>query len=266
MKAGAEAQQVAVPGARLWILDADLPLARILEQRLGELGWRVRGFLSSSALLAALERGRPDLLLLGRPSAEGSAAQLVAALRQGGYRGPVLILAGPEDHRGRVEALEAGADDVLVRPFLMRELVWRIDRLLSRPTSRRSARLEAASGSGYRLGPLWFDPANRLLRAKDGQIHALSRGEALLLQALCQAGGAVLSRDQLAHLSGSRHSGSPHSGSGSRSIDVRLSKLRHRLRRAAPAEAWITSVRGRGYRLAVAAHPDAGPLQERSAG
>lgn len=254
MNAAATLLDFTAPLGWLWILDPDEALCRILTAHLRALGWQVRRFANPADLEAALVQARPDLLLLEQQLPERSGLEVVRALRQRGHRFGVLMLAAQADPRARVDSLESGADDVLTKPFLLRELVLRLEHLLAHSERRDVSRQKPPPGC-FRLGTLRFDPANRLLQSADGQRYGLSQGDALLLLAFCQSGGAVLSRQELADRCGS-HPRARHS----RSIDVRLSKLRQLLGRLGNGAAWITSVRGRGYRLAIAARPDRRPL------
>ncbi|MFN9988975.1 MAG: response regulator transcription factor, partial [Cyanobacteriota bacterium] len=162
---------------------------------------------------------------------------------------PVVILSALAAPSDRIAGLEAGADDYLSKPFHFRELQLRVERLLHSPTA--SAAASSASPqrpphqpNTFLIGTMRFtaEPEQRLLTAS-GESFRLTRGEGALLGAFCRNPGVVLSRAQLLQCSGSLVS-SGHS----RTIDVRLSRLRKLLRQLTGGEL-IDPVRGQGYRL-----------------
>lgn len=235
------------PGSRVWILDDDEGLCSLLQQRLGTGDWRVRCFQAPEALETALESDTPELLVLDEMLPQKPGTQLLASLRQWGYRFPVLMLSALAEPHHRLAGLEEGADDYLGKPFLTRELQLRIEHLLTRaalplPPARRDLPCFVLAG-------LHFDPrAHTLRKASGGAALPLTPGETVLLLAFCRSEGRILSREQLLLASGSLVD-SPQS----RTIDVRLAKLRRQLRQLAGRKELIESVRGRGYRL----HPSA---------
>lgn len=96
----------------------------------------------------------------------------------------------------------------------------------------------------WQLGELRLDPQQLWLGRADGQGQELSRGDLALLQLLCSRAGDVVSRQELGQASGSLVDAQQ-----SRSIDVRLSRLRRLLLELQPGEQMIDTVRGQGYRL-----------------
>jgi hypothetical protein len=138
--------------------------------------------------------------------------------------------------------LEVGADDYLSKPFTAKELMLRIERLLG----------QVVPGSGvldpsqdcFQIADVLFNPSELSLSCADERL-SLSRGEAVLLSKFCQSPSLILSREQLA-----RGSGSIVDVSTSRSLDMRVSKLRRQLSSLYPGLGdQLESVRGRGYRL-----------------
>lgn len=235
-----------LPGLRVWVLDDDEALCTLLSQRLAHCGWRVACFLDPRALDAAMAEEQPDLLVLDEMLPGRSGSELLAGLRQRGQDFPVLMLSALRSAPDRIAGLEAGADDYLGKPFEFRELQLRIERLLD-----HGCRLRASiprPSAGYRIASLLFSPASSELRSPDGAITHLSRGDAALLHTLCRRPGEVIGRQILA-----RGSGSLVDPSQSRSIDVRLSRLRRLLQDRLPDQGEvIEACRGLGYRLVVA--------------
>jgi two-component system phosphate regulon response regulator OmpR len=229
--------------SHIWILDDDERLCSMLSKRIVELGWRPRCFFEPRGLDAELQHGQPDLLVLDEMLPGRSGSDLLAGLRQRGFSFPVLMLSALRSSADRIAGLEAGADDYLGKPFEFRELQLRILKLLDLQSRLRG--LPSRVTSGFRVGSIEFRPAKAELRSSSGSVHRISRGDAYLLQALCQRPGEVIGRQILA-----RSSGSLVDARQSRSIDVRMSRLRRLLEALMPEQGdVIESCRGIGYRL-----------------
>jgi two-component system OmpR family response regulator len=167
------------------------------------------------------------------------------SLRQEVRPFPVVILSALAAPSDRIAGLEAGADDYLSKPFHFRELQLRVERLLHSPSASASPPQQLPhQPNSFLIGTMRFtaEPEQRLLTAS-GESFRLTRGEGALLGAFCRNPGVVLSRAQLLQSTGSLVS-SGHS----RTIDVRLSRLRKLLRQLTGGEL-IDPVRGQGYRL-----------------
>ena len=144
---------------------------------------------------------------------------------------PVILLTAKGAVGERIDGLKRGADDYVPKPFEPEELSLRIDAIL-----RRAAKTDEASFAGYT-----FDLAREELR-KDGQPIPLPRSEALLLKALCRAGGDVVSRETLAELADL---------GVERSVDVAVTRLRRKIEPDPAQPVFLQTVRGLGYRLMV---------------
>ncbi|MFN6132475.1 MAG: response regulator [Synechococcaceae cyanobacterium] len=242
--------------ARLWILEDDMELCRLLGERCSRRGWRLEPFHQPRALEQALLDSSPDLLLLDQMLPLKSGIDVLCGLRRQGHQFPVLMLSALNAASDRIAGLENGADDYLGKPFVFRELQLRIDRLL-----RAEPRPKAGSSDNayndpspaadspfeadcYWIGPLLFNPKELWLRPPDGAPIRLTRGDTALLNALCRQPDAVLSRQTLA-----RACGSLVDVSQSRTIDVRMSRLRRTLLDLQPQTTLLEACRGMGYRL-----------------
>jgi DNA-binding response OmpR family regulator len=146
----------------------------------------------------------------------------------------------------RILGLELGAQDYLVKPFHAREMLLRCEQLLE--LSRHLAVSPSRQEQQINLGGLTFHPHEGCLHRAGAAAVTLSRGERILLLALCRAPGRVLTREQLALASGSL---AP--ASSSRSIDMRLSRLRRLLEQASGGSVQIETVRAHGYTLRIEA-------------
>lgn len=169
------------------------------------------------------------LLDLGLPRQDG--LTLLKRLRDDNNNIPVLIVTARDAVSDRVAGLNLGADDYLVKPFDLNELIARVYALIRRHAGR--ARRE------MRLGGLLLDPLTREV-ALAGQPIALSQREFALLECLMESPGAVLSKEELEE----RIYGWEEEVS-SNAVEVHL----HKLRRKLGAE-WIRNVRGVGYKMA----------------
>jgi DNA-binding response OmpR family regulator len=171
-----------------------------------------------------------DLLLLdlGLPRMDG--LQLLRRLRSRGDTRPVLIITARDEVARRVEGLDAGADDYLVKPFELQELAARVRALLRRKAGRAGP---VVVHRGVQL-----DPVTRRVTRGDQQI-SLSPREFALLEVLLERPGAVLSRAQLeARLYGWGEEVE------SNAVQVHVHALRRKL-----GTDFIQNVRGVGYRV-----------------
>jgi two-component system response regulator QseB len=182
----------------------------------------------------ALGAGTYDLCLLdlGLPRKEG--LQVLKALRQRGSTLPVLIMTARDAITDRVQGLDAGADDYVVKPFELSELAARIRAVLRRREGRASPVIE-------HLG-VTLDSTTHEVR-RDGHDVQLSAREFSLLQALMEHPGRILSRAQLEErLYGWNEE------VGSNVVEVHIHSLRRKL-----GAGFVLNVRGVGYRVPPAA-------------
>lgn len=192
---------------------------------------------SASAARAMLQAAHFDVMVLdlGLPDEDG--LKLLQRLRQQGHSLPVLILTARDAVTDRVDGLQAGADDYLLKPFDLRELAARLHTLLRRVAGRCVNVIEH--------GPLSFDPSSCEAHLA-GQPVDLSRREQALLQALLQNRGRVLSSEQLKD---------SVYGFGdeveSNALNVHIHHLRRKL-----GNGIVETVRGLGYRLGPAQLPE----------
>jgi len=183
--------------------------------------------------LQAVAHTRFDVLILDLMVPGGSGYDVLAELRARGDDVPILILTARDRVPDRVDGLERGADDYLVKPFAFAEVMARVRALLRRPARRVEP---------LRLDGLDVDPLHRRVTAH-GRHLDLTRVEFDILLALAEAGGdAVTRRDLLATVWGYRFE------PGTNVVDVHVARLRRKLESAGAADA-IRTVRGIGYAL-----------------
>jgi two-component system, OmpR family, response regulator QseB len=215
---------------RLLLVEDDTMIGRAARQGLVEAGFTVDWVTDGHAAQLALGNGVYDLALLdlGLPGKDGMT--VLQELRAARNALPVLIITARDSVPDRIAGLNAGADDYVLKPFDLDELVARVRALL-----RRRA---GAANPLFESGRITLDPVRREVRL-DGQEVALSAREFALLEALMQRPGAVLSREQLEDaIYGWGEE------VGSNAVEVHL----HNLRRKIGAET-IRNVRGVGYKV-----------------
>jgi DNA-binding response OmpR family regulator len=218
---------------RLLLVEDDPMVGRAVRQGLADAGFAVDWVQDGRAAELALGNGVYDVAVLdlGLPHKDGMA--VLRELRARRSNLPVLIATARDAVPDRIAGLNAGADDYLLKPFDLDELVARVRALV-----RRNA------GGGLPLlecGALVLDPVQREVTLHGAPV-ALSAREFALLEALMQRPGAVLSREQLEDaVYGWQQE------VGSNAIEVHL----HHLRRKLGADA-IRNVRGVGYKVATA--------------
>jgi DNA-binding response OmpR family regulator len=157
---------------------------------------------------------------------------------------PILVVTARTDEADRVVGLELGADDYLGKPFSARELLARVRALV-----RRARGQLGHAAHVLRVGELELTPGALAVTYR-GQPIELTAYEFTLLRVLVERAGRVLTRDQLLELA----KGASYDDTFDRSIDVRISKLRHKL----GAPGLIRTVRGAGYMFVAAPAPSQG--------
>jgi len=155
---------------------------------------------------------------------------------------PIVVLTARGEEADRVMGLELGADDYVSKPFSPRELLARI-----RAVVRRARGQVGPTVKAVRVGALALDPGARRATIADREL-ALTGYEFSLLYALASRPGRVLSREQLIDLAG----GNPEEAFD-RSVDVHVSRLRHKLGDDPKSPRMLKTVRGAGYMLATEA-------------
>jgi two-component system response regulator MprA len=180
------------PGAatqRVLVVDDDPVLRRSLERVLRLASYEVDLVDHGQAALAALARDRYAAVVLdvGMPPPDG--LDVCRRLRARGDRTPVIMLTAREAVSDRVDGLEAGADDYLVKPFAIEELLARLRALLRRTASR-------AGGRALSCADLTLDPATREVR-RGAQRLELRPTEFSLLESLMSNAGRVMTRSEI---------------------------------------------------------------------
>ncbi len=221
---------------RFLLVEDDRMIGESLREALRAEGHAVDWVRDADAAIAALASERFDLVLLDlglpqRGPSTGGGLDVLRSLRGRADPTPVIVLTARDDPGDRVAGLDAGADDYLVKPFDLDELLARIRAVLRRHAGRAAPRLEHAG--------VVLDPATRQVTLH-GEPVLLSAREFALLELLLQRPGAVLSRAQIEDRL---------YGWGEEIESNAVSVYVHQLRKKLGAD-YIRSMRGVGYFLA----------------
>ncbi len=171
---------------RILVVDDDPAVLRMLTRTLGAEGYEVDGAPDGGAALAAVERRAPDFVVLdvSMPGLDG--LDVCRRLRARGLSVPILLLTARDAVADRVAGLQAGADDYLVKPFAVEELLARLTAIGRRGRS---------SGDIVSAGALRLDTASR--SATLGQLEVqLTERESALLELLLRHPGIVITRER----------------------------------------------------------------------
>lgn len=179
----------------------------------------------------------PDIILLdlGMPRLDG--VEVIHALR-GWTRAPILVVSGRTGSAGKVDALDAGADDFVTKPFQVDELLARL-----RALARRAAPEPVVGEAVVRFGDVVVDLAARLVTRSGSPVH-LTPTEWRMLEHLCRHPGALVTRHELL-----REIWGTDQVSDSGYLRLYMSQLRKKLEREPSAPAHLLTEAGMGYRL-----------------
>jgi len=218
---------------RVLVAEDDPGLRSVLERGLREHGYVVDAVVDGDAALDYLRSYTYEVVVLDWRMPGTTGIEVVRAMRVRGDRTPVLMLTARDATEDRVEGLNVGADDYLVKPFSFAELTARLSALQRRPPLTLDPVLEC--------GDLSFDPATRLATRGEAAV-ALTAIETGLLELLLRRSPAPVNRQTIAVQVWPDEA----EAVGSNTIDVHLGRLRGKL---AGSTARIETVRGFGYRI-----------------
>jgi DNA-binding response OmpR family regulator len=220
---------------RVLVVEDNQKLATIVAKLLSENVYSVDTVETVDEAHAAVEIVDYDLILLDLSLPDGDGGEILRALRRAGRATRILVSTARADVVQRVEMLNDGADDYLVKPFSLDELLARIRALLRRPAETKQAVLAA--------GRLTLDTETLTLRVT-GEVTLLPRRELGILVALLSNQGQLVSRSRLEDAVYSfDNEVTPNA------IEAAVSRLRRRLE-GLDAAVTITAMRGLGYILA----------------
>lgn len=221
-------------GATVLVVEDDLGVRESLEAALGFDGYDVETVDDGDAALSRLAVVEPDLVVLDVMMPRVDGLTVCRLLRQRGFTTPILLLTARHEVSDRVAGLDAGADDYLVKPFALDELLARVRALLRRTTETDT--------EVRRVADLALDPRSRIVTRGDRTIE-LTKTEFDLLDLLLLNAGIVLERSTIYD----RIWGYDF-GTSSKSLDVYVGYLRRKTE-AAGEPRLIHTVRSVGYVL-----------------
>ena len=220
------------------VVDDEANLRHTIAYALRQEGYEVRTADDGEGALDSFITGPADLVILDLMLPKLDGLEVCRRIRRRSDV-PILMLTARDSELDRVVGLEIGADDYLVKPFSMRELIARVRAML-----RRATRVPEPPPPGVLDFPgLRLDVPKRRVAA-DSRDVTLTAKEFDLLAYLASRPGQVLSRDQIvAAVWGVDFSGDP------RTVDTHVKTLRERLGDDAEHPRWLETVRGVGYRM-----------------
>jgi DNA-binding response OmpR family regulator len=224
---------------RILIVEDDLAVARGLEYGLASEGWSVLHAATGQQALQLIRSQRPHVIILDIRLPDISGFDVCRQLRSEGATQPVLMLTARDEEFDKVLGLEMGADDYVVKPFSLREIIARVRAML-----RRSYGDLAASSADKRItfGDIDID-LERLQVLQRGQPVTLTPTEFRLLRHLASNPDRPFNREALIEVVW----GYDSSVGNERTVDVHIRHLREKLEADPANPRWLVTVRGVGY-------------------
>jgi len=226
--------------ARVSILEDSIDVQQVIEAALLEAGYQVKSYGLAQNFEKDLNDWKPELCILdlGLPDKDGLSmlSQITSK-----YDTAVLVVSGRSSLSDRIVGLELGADDYLTKPFEVSELVARVRALLRRKQSKKvDAHDKVYSFAGWTI-----DISKFVLSDSHGETVQVSASEAALLEVFLNRPNRLVTRDYIREQLGDRSD----ELSFDRAIDVRVSRLRNKLRDPSKESRIIKTVYGAGYIL-----------------
>lgn len=217
---------------RVLIVEDDIETRSYVSQGLIEAGHSVEASATGADGLVQARQGGFDLFIVDRMVPELDGLSLVKAIRSAGIATPVLMLTAMGAVADRVDGLEAGADDYLVKPFSFAELSARVNALARRPPLQADTKLV--------VGDLVLDRLRRLVRRGDTQVDLQTR-EFQLLELMMLNAGRVVTRTMMLESVWNFHF-----DPGTNIVETHMSRIRSKIDRGGDVPL-IHTIRGEGY-------------------
>jgi len=225
---------------RVVIIEDERDVSRLLEFNLNSAGFTVASAATGGEGLAHVKTSPPDVVVLDLMLPDQSGYDVCKAIRGDAATADVgvLMLTAKGEPEDRIMGLEVGADDYVVKPFVVREVVLRVTALANRIAERR-ARPTSGGGAPIKVGPIELDPVTHDVKIA-GTPTQLRPLEYKLLQLLVSDPGKVFSREELLE-----QVWDMRGDINTRTVDVHVRRLRVSLGVAAEV---VETVHGFGYR------------------
>ena len=219
----------------IYSVEDDASIRELIVYALRQAGFEAEGFAEGGAFRQAVRERVPELVLLDLmlPGEDGLSLLSFVRSHAPTARVPVILLTARGTEMDKVTGLDSGADDYIVKPFGVMELLSRVKAVL-----RRTAREQA--GRAITAGEITLDPSRRQVTVAGASV-ALTRKEFDLLETLMRNRGLVMTREKLLDAVW----GIDFPGD-TRTVDVHMGTLRQKL---GPQAAMLQTVRGLGYRM-----------------
>jgi len=223
---------------RILLVEDELNLARSVEFNLEQEGYEVRSTPSGKQALALYDREPFDLIILDLMLEEMDGFEVARQIRNGDQRIPILMVTARSTVQDRILGLELGADDYIVKPFHLRELLLRVERTLERTTwyAREEHPARELTVAGYRV-----DLETLSGHGPRGTLQ-LTALEASLLKTMTSQPNRVLSRGELLEKVWGYHSEVE-----TRTVDNFIVRLRKYFEEEPDQPQHFVSLRGKGY-------------------
>jgi DNA-binding response OmpR family regulator len=220
---------------RILVIEDDAAIREVIVDALNLEGYDTVQGTSFTEGLRLATQVRCDLVLLDLVLPGGDGLELLTQVRLAHPTLPVIIATARAGEADRVRGLKLGADDYVVKPFSIKEVLARVQAVLRRSAERPSDLTELRIVGGL------ADLSRCELRFDDGEVTSLTEREVALLRYLARNASRTISREELLERVWNLPSNQLHT----RTIDMTVARLREKLR----AEESIHTVRGRGYRF-----------------
>ena len=217
---------------KILVVEDDRTLSQHVRRGLEENQYQVDTVADGREALMAASRGRYDVIVLDLRLPSISGQEVLRTLRDRGVETPVLVLTAQDAVESKVEALRAGADDYVTKPFAFEELLARVEALSRRPKTVASPVLKVAD--------LELDTGTRLVRRGGDEVEVTPK-EYAVLEYLLRHAGRVRSRTLI-----TEYAWDYHFDPGTNIVDVVINRLRKKID-TPRRKKLIHTVRGVGY-------------------
>jgi len=219
---------------KIFLIEDDADLYSLLKYNLEKEGYTMTGLQTGKGALELCRQARPDLILLDIMLPDSDGLDICKRIRKDPELGstPVIFLTARASETDRIVGLELGANDYVVKPFFVRELIARI---------KLQFRNQAPPARVLEAGGVELDPSSRQVRL-NGAPLSLTATEFRLLEFLMSRPGVVFSREQLLNAVWGQDRAITD-----RAVDVYVLRLRQKVEQDPAAPVLIHSIRGFGY-------------------
>ena len=221
----------------LLVVDDEPPIRRLLRTSLGAEGFEVIEADNAEKALTAIEARKPEIVILdlGLPDQDG--LDVIRSIRRSGSKLPIVVLSSRGDERGKVEALELGADDYVTKPFGIAELVARIR------TALRHRFQEQGGEPLFKSGPLQVDLVRRVVTVNGMEVKLSPKEYDILRLLVLHAGKVLTHRFIMQQVWGA--------GCDVQYLRIYVRQLRQKIEKDPERPSLIMTETGVGYRLRV---------------